>query len=193
MYSSLAPVVFISDGSSFTSYRKDPWHVPNSNEVLHFRGKSNLERTMDILEQEYGLGSAKDVVLTGGSAGGLSTYLHLDRVAERLPAARVYGAPVAGYFLDHKPMPGGGPSGLENESYTENIKYMYSMFNATGALSQMCQAHYGEESWRCIMAPYAQAFVETPFFAIQSRFDEWQLGPGIAAVPCLLGQEFYPP
>jgi hypothetical protein len=90
------------DGSSFTSYRKDPWPVPNSTALLHFRGKMNFERTIDILERDWGLGKAKDVVLAGGSAGGLSTYLHLDRLAERLPAAVVVGAPVAGYFLDHQ-------------------------------------------------------------------------------------------
>lgn len=43
------------------------------------------------------------------------------------------------------------------------------------------------------MAPYAQAFITTPFFAVQSRFDEFQIGPGIAHVPCELGQAYAPP
>ena len=43
------------------------------------------------------------------------------------------------------------------------------------------------------MAPYAQEFVETPFFSVQSRFDEFQIGPGIAHVPCEIGQMYAPP
>ena len=43
------------------------------------------------------------------------------------------------------------------------------------------------------MAPYAQAFIATPFFSVQSRFDEFQLGPGIAHVPCEIGQTYAPP
>ena len=33
------------------------------------------------------------------------------------------------------------------------------------------------------MAPHAAQFVETPWFALQSRFDTWQLG-NIAQLPC---------
>ena len=49
---------------------------------------------------------ATEFVLTGGSAGGLSTFLHADRVAARLEAEvptckKIRAAPVVGYFLDH--------------------------------------------------------------------------------------------
>ena len=43
------------------------------------------------------------------------------------------------------------------------------------------------------MAPYAQAFIKTPFFSVQSRFDEFQIGPGIANVPCEIGQTYAQP
>ena len=127
-------------------------------------------------------------MLSGGSAGGLSTYLGLDYVAERLPNASVVGMPVAGYFLDHEPAPFAGPVNPYSppyehvakpyNSYPEAIKYMYSMHNSSAQLSQECEAHYGPvgEAWKCLMAPHAQSFVKTPFFAIQSRFDEFQLG-----------------
>jgi len=97
----------LSDGSSFSSYRQAPWKVkPNALNTtqLVFRGVSNLDRTLDALIKNYGLGEATDVILSGGSAGGLSTFLHLDRVAARLPDAKVVGAPVAGYFTDQKPV-----------------------------------------------------------------------------------------
>ena len=37
--------------------------------------------------------------------------------------------------------------------------------------------------WKCIMAPHAVHFIETPWFALQSRTDTWQLG-NIAMIPC---------
>jgi len=144
-----------------------------------------------VLLERYGLGEAADVILAGGSAGGLSTILNLDHVASRLPRARVYGAPVAGYFLDHPPMPGGAYA--LPRPFPGNVEYMFAMFNATGSLNPACQLEHASAPWRCMMAPYAQAFVHTPFFAIQSRFDQFQLGPGIAGVPCLVGQAFAPP
>eukprot|EP00039_Didymoeca_costata_P017236 m.317552 g.317552 ORF g.317552 m.317552 type:complete len:177 (-) comp16509_c1_seq8:339-869(-) len=164
--------------------------------------------------RDYGLSNAKQVVLrfilyiyiifvhafhticfcfqSGGSAGGLSTYLHLDRLSTLLPKAQVYGAPNAGYFLDHGRMPGVKPTLPFN--YPEGIAYMYHMFNSSGALSQDCLNSYSSsDQYKCLMAPYAINFIKTPVFAIQSRFDEWQLGGGIANVPCLIGQNFQPP
>lgn len=75
------------DGSCFTSFRPGPWPVPGTNTSLHFRGRANLERTMDVLTSRFGLGNARRLMLTGGSAGGLSTILHLDYVADRVKAA----------------------------------------------------------------------------------------------------------
>ena len=53
-----------------------------------------------------GMTHATDFVLSGGSAGGLSTFLHADRVAARLRAEapackKIRAAPIVGYFLDH--------------------------------------------------------------------------------------------
>lgn len=109
-----------------------PWPTTcNSTEikdkVLYFRGIKNFDATMDFLF-ENGLKDAEEFVLTGGSAGGLSTFLHTgapvafheptrvwgqtdlltiaDRIRARLekeaPAVkRITAAPVVGYFLDH--------------------------------------------------------------------------------------------
>ena len=58
------------------------------------------EAMLDTLIQYHALGQATDVLLAGGSAGGLSTYLHADRVAEYLrgkgaPLKRFKAAPVS--------------------------------------------------------------------------------------------------
>lgn len=88
------------DGSSFTGHRDGTWPVPNSTKRLTFRGARNFQATIDTLIRDWGLGNADEVILSGGSAGGLSTFLKLDYLAERVPKATVVGMPVAGYFAD---------------------------------------------------------------------------------------------
>lgn len=126
---------------------------------------------------------AELIVFTGGSAGGLTVFLHLDHVAQRMrteaPNARVVGKPVCGFFAD-LPTDGYTP---QARSYPNNMRYVYHMQKAGPSLSTACQAFYGSDAWRCIMAPHAAQFVETPWFALQSRFDTWQLG-NIAQLPC---------
>ena len=52
-------------------------------EVLYFRGIKNIDGVIDWA-MDHGLKTATEFVLTGGSAGGLSTFLHADRVGSRL-------------------------------------------------------------------------------------------------------------
>lgn len=93
------------------------------------------------------------------------------------------------------------------------------MFNNSGRMSAECLAHYGatNEEWKvrhldsftfpflaahqttlflalfqCYMAQYAAPFVKQPFFAMQSRFDEWQLSQ-ILRLPCIQDQSYFPP
>jgi len=92
------------DGASFSGYRPDVWPVPGGGN-LTFRGIKNFDATLDWAF-EHGLDKATEFVLTGGSAGGLSTFLHADRAAARVAAAapnckKIRAAPVVGYFLDH--------------------------------------------------------------------------------------------
>jgi len=180
-------ILYYCDGASFTGYVKDPVPVQNSN--IYFRGIMNLDRSLDLLFAKYHLANASLLVLTGGSAGGLSTFLHLDHVKSRMPATtRVVGEPVCGFFVDH------GNDGFEPDWYTypNFMKYVYNMQNSSGSLSTACQQYYGANAWQCIMAPHAVAFIQTPWFALQSRFDKWQLGNELF-LPCMNAQPYNPP
>jgi hypothetical protein len=93
------------DGASFSGYRAKPWEVPGSNETLTFRGIKNFDAAVDFA-MKNGMTKATEFVLSGGSAGGLSTFLHADRVADRIATqspscTKVRAAPIVGYFLDH--------------------------------------------------------------------------------------------
>ena len=88
------------------------------------------------------------------------------------PNARVVGEPVCGFFIDS----GNDGYAPANQTYTLQMEYVYNMQNASGSLSSACQTANGADAWKCIMAPYAAPFVTTPWFALQSRFDHWQVG-----------------
>ena len=60
-------------------FRAKPWPVPGMpGKVVHFKGIKNLDGVLDFA-MANGLGKASEMVITGGSAGGLSTFLHADR------------------------------------------------------------------------------------------------------------------
>jgi hypothetical protein len=175
--------LFYGDGASRSGYVKDPVSVPgNPSQQMYFRGAKSLDSALDLL-LSLGMKNAELIVFTGGSAGGLTTFLHLDHVAQRMateaPNARVVGEPVCGYFLD-APNDGSHPY---NVTYPLEMAYVYKMQNASGSLTPTCQSTYGIDSYKCIMAPHAVHFIETPWFALQSRTDTWQLG-NIAMIPC---------
>ena len=112
------------DGASFTGNRVDPVPVPGTSKSVHYRGARNLDATLDELFAHHGLKNATQVIVTGGSAGGLSTFLHLDHVAERVrvyaPLAKVVGKPVCGFFLDH------GNDGFDKPNVTYPLRVRVS-------------------------------------------------------------------
>lgn len=74
------------DGSSFSGNRDLPLHG------LHYRGRANLDAVLDRLllprrSPHMSLADATEVLISGGSAGGLAVYLHADHIAARLPSS----------------------------------------------------------------------------------------------------------
>lgn len=64
--------------------------------MIWMRGRNNLAAVLARL-LELGLGSASEVILSGGSAGGTSVFLALDWVRSKLPGTvKLVGAPDAG-------------------------------------------------------------------------------------------------
>jgi len=166
------------DGASFSGFRPEAWPVPsNTSQKLYFRGIKNFDATIDFAF-ENGLDKATEFVLTGGSAGGLSTFLHADRVAERLAkdapdCNHVRAAPEVGYFLDHDNFQ------HDEKNYTAEMKYIHNMQNLTsgadGGLLPVCEKAYPENKHYCFMSPHMEQFIQTPFFMFNSKYDSWQL------------------
>ena len=98
-------ILWYCDGGSFAGHRGAPLLVDGT--ALQLRGKANLAALLGALRRDRGLGGATEVVLSGGSAGGLAALLHADAVRGMLPPrlARYGVAPISGFFLAHAPRP----------------------------------------------------------------------------------------
>ena len=81
------------DGGSFSGSNATSTDVGGS--TLWFRGKHVLKAMMEDLLSKRGLKTSTDVVISGCSAGGLATFLHVDHWATVLgteaPQAKVRG------------------------------------------------------------------------------------------------------
>jgi hypothetical protein len=147
--------------------KTDPIVVGNGT-TLWFRGRRILDAVLDYLKLNYGLGEATEVLLSGGSAGGLSTFLHADYVRSLFGKDVKFGAaPVSGFFLLHDTAQG-------LNQYPANMEYVYHMMNSSGGVNQRCRAAVEaaaaaeEEAWKCIFANYSYAHTQTPTFPLQS-------------------------
>lgn len=64
-----------------------------------------------------------------------------------------------------------------NAVYSEQMKYVFYMQNASAGVSQEClAAHSTETAWLCNMAPHVFPYIKYPVFGLQSHTDSWQSG-----------------
>ena len=170
-------VLWYCDGASFSG---DADAVNHKTEVpLYFRGRRILDAMLDTLKADHGLDTAEEVLLSGGSAGGLAAYLHTDYVASQLPPSvkKFKSSPVSGFFLLHDDAAG-------TPLYPNEMEYVFNMQNSTGGVNAKCIASLPQaEQWRCIFANYSYAHVESPIFPLNSAIDAWQMGNARHATP----------
>ena len=172
------------DGASFAGFRREPLLTARG-VPLHFRGLPNLDRTLDHAISHLGLRDATEVVVTGSSAGGLASFLHVDRIAARVGAsARTVAAPSAGYFVSTRTAPRRGAA------LRDSMRTLVALHNLTpapaGALSTHCLATSLGAPHECMLAPQMPRFVQAPFFVLNSKYDWWQAAFNLK-LPCYLG------
>lgn len=173
------------DGASFGGAASDPVAVstrqgqPGS---MWLRGRAVFDAMISYLQLNLGMGNATEVILSGGSAGGLAVFYNLDHLSTLLPeGVRLTGFPDAGFFLD------GADAADGVHKYRNSFIGADPVWNVTGGggTNTKCLADQkaGEE-WKCLMAPYLAKYIETPMFVMNSAYDAWQMG-NILGTPCL--------
>ncbi|XP_038878207.1 pectin acetylesterase 8-like isoform X2 [Benincasa hispida] len=159
------------DGSSFTG---DVEAVdPATN--LHFRGARVFRAIIDNLLAK-GMKNAKNAILSGCSAGGLSSILHCDNFKSLLPpTTKVKCLSDAGYFINAKDVSG-----------AQHIQDFYSDVVAThGSAKNLpisCTSKMKPEM--CFFPQNVVQLIQTPLFLVNAAYDSWQikniLAPGVA-------------
>ncbi|CAL5197340.1 unnamed protein product [Lathyrus oleraceus] len=159
------------DGSSFTG---DVEAVdPATN--LHYRGGRIFVAVIEDLLAK-GMKNAKNAILSGCSAGGLTSILQCDRFRTLLPAAaKVKCVSDAGYFINVKAVSG-----------AQHIEQFYSQVVQTHAsaknLPSSCTSRLSPGL--CFFPQNVVAQISTPIFFVNAAYDSWQikniLAPGVA-------------
>ncbi|PIA57427.1 hypothetical protein AQUCO_00600270v1 [Aquilegia coerulea] len=159
------------DGSSFTG----DVEAVNPATNLHFRGARVWRAVIDDL-LEKGMKSAQNALLSGCSAGGLTSILHCDDFSALLPTGtKVKCLSDAGYFVNAKDLTG-----------TEHIQDIYNDVVTTHGsaknLPVSCTSRLNPSS--CFFPQYVAPNIRTPLFILNAAYDSWQikniLAPGVA-------------
>ena len=155
------------DGASFAGNRSDAVKV-NGN-TLYFRGKRILDAAMDDL-LEGGLQHAREVVLSGTSAGGLAVMLHTDYIRDRLPDhVQLHSLADSGFFLDV-------PNRKGKTAFRKTMQNVFKLHDCTSGVNQACVSKMSaKDLWKCIFPQYFLKFVQTPLYMVNPIFDSWQL------------------
>ena len=140
---------------------------------FYSRGHRILAASLSKLGSSFGLNKAVSVLLSGCSAGGVSTYLHSDFVHSQIKAmssglTKYRVVPLSGIFPVTIPNLNG------KNIFGAQIKYAFSMHNATAGVHQGCiEAASSGEEWLCNTAQGAYPHIESPTFFFNSAYDSW--------------------
>jgi len=165
-------VLWYCDGGIFGGDRDEPLSAPDpadktKNVTLYFRGRRILEHMLDTLQKpEFGLSTATEVLLSGGSTGGLATYMHADFVGARLPKSvtKFKAVPAAGWF-------GSLPAWMKHGTaqYLEEMQNVFELHGLDGAGPKWCYKSLPDKDrWQCTLADKAYRYSQTPMFVLQA-------------------------
>lgn len=157
------------DGSSQTSDLDGP--VAVGGQRIYYRGARIHRATVETLLAAEGLAGATDVILAGGSAGGLATYLHADSwrsaILATSPAAKVVAVPDSGFFLNY--------NSSHARTFGAAMRWVFNRANGTGGVPAACLAANAADPALCIFAEEVAKTLATPVFALQSTYDSFQV------------------
>lgn len=169
-YSWNAIFIHYCDGASMGSGRTDPIAVKDhagKPAQLWMRGRNNFNAVVDDLLTTQGMSKATEVILSGGSAGGLAVFYNLDHLVTLLPSSvRVTGFPDAGFFMDAP-------------NYVADFQGADPVWNVTGSggTNANCLAAYpAAEAWKCLLAPFILEHIQADIYIMNSAYDAWQIG-----------------
>jgi hypothetical protein len=179
------------DGTSRSGDALAPVTVNGS--TIFFRGHRILNETLKALLSRGGPGAgvpsiatASRLLITGSSAGGLTSFLHADEIASAVRAVNarcdVRVMPEVGFFIDGQSIWAG------RHLMTEVFSSVATFSNVTGGnpgqVNAACVAATPAAlRWQCFMAQYTLPYLNTSSFVVNSMVDQWQTSNILAPNP----------
>jgi hypothetical protein len=157
------------DGSSQTSDLDAPLNVNGVS--IHLRGRALLDAHMETLDELLNFTAvATEVLVSGTSAGGLSTHLHSSFFAARVPSARTVSVPDAAWWWDTLAYNSATARPIL-DSFTPAIIVWNATIRGSSADACFSANPTAETRVRCWVQPYQHAFSTVPTFHVQSLYD----------------------
>uniref|UniRef100_A0A7N0UG55 Pectin acetylesterase n=1 Tax=Kalanchoe fedtschenkoi TaxID=63787 RepID=A0A7N0UG55_KALFE len=160
------------DGSSFTGDVEEvdhdiyKWLFDMEQTNVHYRGAKVFLAVMEDLLAK-GMKNAQNAILSGCSAGGLTSILHCDVFRTVFPhAAKVKCLSDGGFFINAKDVSGGHAI----ETYFSQV---VATHESAKNLPFSCTSKLKPSS--CFFPQNAARFVQTPLFLLNSAYDSWQI------------------
>lgn len=120
----------------------------------------------------------EDIVITGGSAGGLAAF-HWGYQIRQLSKGKVWTVPDSGIFLD--------AMNVKTNTYAYREMFINLMKLSNADLDPPvpgCIKQYPNEKWRCMFAQYMYPYLSVPLFPVNSLYDTWSI-PNILGITCV--------
>jgi len=166
------------DGNSFTGDRAEPLVVGGT--PIHFRGARITEHALSWAVDNYGLGNATEVMLSGCSAGGLASILNANRVGSFLSKhapqlGRYKVVPLSGVFLDEPSVEGRHLYGEMIRGVVEMTQPRYTLAEDGPDAVDPCLKAHSDDPAACHFGKTYLPHVIAPAFLFNSLIDSWQL------------------
>jgi hypothetical protein len=140
---------------------------------------------MDLLlsSSAFGIVNATRVLVTGGSAGGIGTFLNIDYIQQRLPSAVVKGAPNAGWFFPGDP--NSPPSGCgfpvtfddwvsgKPTPWTNETDILWDAFDPPECAVPTVAS--GLPAWFCGSVHNLYPHIKAPLLVVENQYDTNQI------------------
>jgi O-palmitoleoyl-L-serine hydrolase len=138
----------------------------------HFRGKRIIETLIHDLFQFHNLNNAKEILLTGCSAGGMGLSINTNFISQlvkiNIPNVKLLALNDAGHFVDAPVLDS------KIETMKGNMIKGIKLWNSQ--LDRECLLNYPSNPYLCLMNQYSLPFTKIPTLVFNSKFDSFQIG-----------------
>ncbi|CAI7885679.1 unnamed protein product [Closterium sp. NIES-53] len=157
-----AVLVVYCDGGLYAGSRGA--YTANLTSPFFLEGHASLASVIHDLRLR-GLGSARNVLFSGCSAGAQAVAMTCDAMARALPSASVKCLMDAGFFLDTPDIQG-------RLTWRQSVERLFKFHRMGLGVPPACRQAHAQEPWKCLLPQYNLPFLRTPLMVVNSLQDE---------------------